>query len=372
MIRFFLLFSIVIAFASCDSKSKQNNNNIDTINISNVEVIDSYAIDYLLKDSIRAIALETNDDFVIGEISHIKYHNEEILICDKMSEAVYLYDANTGKAITKIHYPGRGPEEYIEIADADIYNDMVIIFDYVGSKLLIYSKEGEFIKAISTQDIWGEEILVINNVLYVINPDSETNIGFYHFFKLNNDDTFTPISNFNERDYGWGIDRFSCSNNSDLLFVLPPSDTIMLLGKNGAIPAYKVDFGRLKFSDDILEGNSLDVLKLARDSEQTKGIEAIYQLGNNIAFKYTNSTDNFYAIYNPKDSGIVISKRLFAHEVEIDNTLRTTNGVLLFYYPAYNMTDYFPNSSNKPESFISLAKQVDKEANPVVFIGEFK
>ena len=312
MYKFYILLLLTSITFSCSSSTSKNEK-IDIIDVSNINIVEKYDIESLLEDTIQAIALEISDEFVIGEISHIKYSDDRILICDKMSEAVYLYDANTGKAMTKIYSPGRGPEEYLEMADVDMYNNMIVIFDYVGRKLLFYTKEGDFIKTISTNDIWGEEILVSNNNLYIINPDSETNMGFYHFFKLNNDDTFTPILNFNEREYGWGIDRFSCANNSNILFVLPPSDTIMMLGKNGADPIYKVHFGEQKISEETLKGDALDVLKFARNSTQTKGLDAIYQFGDDIAFKYSNSVDDFYAIYNTKNNDIIIVIYIFTH-----------------------------------------------------------
>ena len=65
------------------------------------------------------IPLETTEESIIGEINKLEIVHDTLYILDEDQNMIFLFD-KTGKYITRIDDVGRGPQEYLGIADFHI------------------------------------------------------------------------------------------------------------------------------------------------------------------------------------------------------------------------------------------------------------
>jgi hypothetical protein len=100
-------------------------------------------------DSVGFIRLETTEECLINNINSVFFIDEEIVIVDKMSGKILVFD-NNGSYIRKIANRGRGPGEYLDITSCnyDSEKQMLSIYDDHNHKLLLYSIQNNFIKEI--------------------------------------------------------------------------------------------------------------------------------------------------------------------------------------------------------------------------------
>ena len=89
--------------------------------------------------AITFIPLETNDDFVIGNIRKILKVDNFYYVLDSQTKTIFIYD-ETGKAHKKICSTGHGPKEYISIDDF-IVNENHIILLCIPCKLIYINKK---------------------------------------------------------------------------------------------------------------------------------------------------------------------------------------------------------------------------------------
>src|SRR5690606_4223667 len=99
-----------------------------------------------LFDSVSIIPLETNERCLIGKIDKVLYHNNMILILDKIvAKSVFMFDKHGG-FVRKIGKIGRGPGEYISPTEMVInpYADEILIYDNAKAVIMAYGWDGEF------------------------------------------------------------------------------------------------------------------------------------------------------------------------------------------------------------------------------------
>ena len=111
-----------------------------TININDAQTMNYQP----LLDSINYIPLETTDQSLIGNIGKIYITPSNILIFDSKQTAILLFDKE-GKFIRKIGQKGRGPEEYL------FFNE--IVFDKKTE--IIYAHERYLNKMFKYNLKWG-------------------------------------------------------------------------------------------------------------------------------------------------------------------------------------------------------------------------
>ena len=116
-------------------------------------------------DQYRFIPLETNDNTLLGRISKIVEYKDKFYIATDRKR-ILAFNAD-GSFSHRIDRPGRGPQEYTELADFDISNDRIFLLDH--RKVLIYTLTGEFIKRIDLScntlnlQVVGSDLLIRSN-----------------------------------------------------------------------------------------------------------------------------------------------------------------------------------------------------------------
>ena len=108
--------------------------------------IPGYPLDSLV-DDVKFVRLQTDDNYLIGNINQFICTGERIFIMDReIANAVYCFDMQ-GRFLTQYGSTGDGPYEYIRLCNMALSTDKkrLIIADWAG-KLLYYDFAGNVVK----------------------------------------------------------------------------------------------------------------------------------------------------------------------------------------------------------------------------------
>ncbi|MBE0674341.1 MAG: 6-bladed beta-propeller [Bacteroidales bacterium] len=105
--------------------------------LSNVKLSEIGAIE------IKYIPLKTTSRSVISQINNIIFCNSYFLTYDYTSVNMFNYD---GSFVTEVGIKGRGPNEYLGVADVDLNPENESIYIASGEKFLVYTKNGGFLR----------------------------------------------------------------------------------------------------------------------------------------------------------------------------------------------------------------------------------
>lgn len=98
-------------------------------------------------EKVDFVRLETTDDCIVGNISHLFFFDDKIIVADQLtSQSIFVFDIN-GKFLNRISHLGNGPHEYLDITDVDVTpSGLIVIKDNVKDKLLFFEPNGKFVK----------------------------------------------------------------------------------------------------------------------------------------------------------------------------------------------------------------------------------
>lgn len=180
-----ICFDIVLA--SCDNTEGPDHglnisfeiNLDDPINLKFSEVFDTCLI----------IPLQTNKDFIVGDIDQIIYKNNQLIILDRSkSKSIFIFDQD-GRFKNKINKVGKGPGQYIfpKKIEYDTAKNVLLVYDSRHSKLILYTLGGKFIQeSIMPRDQRIRDMLIYDGRMYISREDPRNGMGLV---RLNDDYT---------------------------------------------------------------------------------------------------------------------------------------------------------------------------------------
>lgn len=168
VIKCFVLLSVLLLSPSCTDRYgslipegaesvnaflNESDNSVATFNYSD------------LLDSVRYIALETNNECVMGMYGDVYYINDTLYISDYQS--IFMFDKD-GNYLRKIAKRGRGHGEYLQLGHFDVNrkNGEIYVHDYGKDMILVYSHEGEFMRSFPIQVVRDFAVTESGNFLF--------------------------------------------------------------------------------------------------------------------------------------------------------------------------------------------------------------
>ncbi len=235
------LGSIVISCSQKESVSNQLNCEIKDWNYS----------DYFYIDTI--IQLETLDKCLISQIGEIQIFNNRIYILDKKSKRVYLFDSN-GRYLNHISAVGKGPNEYLSLADMEVNNDGLFLLSWQADcKLMHYDHHLNFIEEspfpvnCQTFKYYDDGCFCYN--ANICNTKALTNYNLLFFDKSFKQkwQKMPFVKSYCGRTRCFGIsgfnNQFSISHYGKLMFYEPYSNKVSYLSKNGIDSTISINYG---------------------------------------------------------------------------------------------------------------------------------
>ena len=102
-------------------------------------------------ESVRAIHLETNPDCLISEIDRIISDEEHLYVLDRRQAVIYVFDKD-GRYVSKVERKGRSGNEYVTIADIEVFDGDIYVLDDVSQKMVRYDIYGTALQIIRLND----------------------------------------------------------------------------------------------------------------------------------------------------------------------------------------------------------------------------
>lgn len=92
---------------------------------------------------VECIPLSTNDTSLIADIDKVLYQNETFYVFDKVGKKILLFDRQ-GNFLKSIHKIGQGPGEYTEPCDMDIDDEgNIYLSDWATQSIIVYKNGDE-------------------------------------------------------------------------------------------------------------------------------------------------------------------------------------------------------------------------------------
>lgn len=150
-----------IFFSSCNIPKETNDASV--IISVNSQTSDRKIKMSELYSALEYIKLETTPESLIAQVSKIIPLDTQLLIVDKESSKILLFDVN-GKFMRTIGSKGVGAGEFIEIEDVavDKKGEEIFVLEHSGKRILIYDLKGNFANDIKT-DFIAHEIEYLGN-----------------------------------------------------------------------------------------------------------------------------------------------------------------------------------------------------------------
>ncbi|NVJ64738.1 MAG: 6-bladed beta-propeller [Flavobacteriaceae bacterium] len=218
-------------------------------------------------DEVKYVSLEETDSSLIGNIGHIVFDDDKIIVSDVGTQSVLLF-TEKGQFLTRIQKRGDGPGEYNRLNNIAVDTALKRIIIGSDYKFLWFDYNGNFIKELKTTYAGANEFEVIDSQtlviytyfgnlddkrekydIYYIKDDGSVSSKFIEVFpkKINSKSMIGLFSNFS---------RVGLSN--ELLLTREYSNQILSLNSAGIHSKYKLDFGAGNLPEDYVEKSLTD------------------------------------------------------------------------------------------------------------------
>ncbi len=344
MNNFFKLAScmLLVVLGSCSS----NTSPMDTPRISvDVEAINNNLgdADIIHPQGIhRLLKLETSKECLLGEISNIMLRDDRLFIVDNLTQSILVFNTD-GVFEYKINKCGRAQNEYAELTDAYITSDNVYILDNAGCKIVIYDLEGVFVRSIDISSVWGNNIFVQGDDIFLVNKWSETSSGYYRLFVLNkNGEVKDKMLPFEQDDCGrYFSSERACAAFHDGAVVCYPSDNMIyaLNAKGKCRPYLYVDFGKQTMPEQYATIDLIEGMKQGIAAKYIWGIDRLSSSSRYIFISYRYKSKKYNTIYDCKTGShydVELMKIKDLYNLSLDNYYLTQD-----YIVAYHRADMF-------------------------------
>lgn len=133
------IFTLIILFTFLHCQEKEESGIfVDLDTQTTISLLDIFS-------DIEIIPLETTDKSLINNITKVISLGDKYYIFDKKQNKIFLFDQD-GRFLNEINDIGSGPEEYIDISDFDINDQIITLLAPLNRALYNYNMSGTFIK----------------------------------------------------------------------------------------------------------------------------------------------------------------------------------------------------------------------------------
>jgi len=213
-------------------------------------------------DSLWYVILDSKKESMFGEMSKIIVNDKYILIADySISKAVFIFDLN-GKFINKISKLGKGPFEYMRIADVCYWaqTNTIFIFDGDNRKIIEYDITGKPLREIALT-FWARNMAILdyNNFVFYAGFRENEHLK-YNLIYVNNKGEIIkkgfPIDSRLPTEYAKN-NPFNYLGNQ-LCFAPDYDRNSYNVDQDAVSYRYKIDFLRKNIPDDFYYNKTSD------------------------------------------------------------------------------------------------------------------
>lgn len=295
--KYWFLPMLFLLLSTCSNNNKSSRDTLTRARVGNSTLIQLGEIEQSVKfneltDSIQYVVLQSidNGSTFIGDIDKIIYHNDRFYVLDtRLAKGLFCFSA-TGVHLFSINGRGNGPGEFIKIADFDIREGFIHLYDEGNGRLSIFDLEGTYLKTgpkFSAYGILPDCFSMFKNS-YVLHNKNDCNDAGCNTIQIVDFDAGligqgvnnSHLSGFSI-DFGTPIAR----NGNEIVFTQTLNDSIYIMSEDHSIEVpYVVDFGKYKLSpkekNEVIN-NPMQIATFISESFKTTG------------FAYVNVNEDF-------------------------------------------------------------------------------
>lgn len=410
----FPFYILIFLFTSCAGGSKNGNPQLPIGNISHLVPNDSILIidldnaykrklcflSSLMKD-VQIIPLECNDNNLIGRISKIAVHDEQLFVLDKsFANSLFIFNKN-GSFVRKTGNSGKGPGEYVDISDftIDRLNNIVYILDSHSQRISRFSAStGEYISSVRIKNdfIRSYRIQLVGNKMYAdaFMPSGFTRQSFLlREINMENGEQELFWMSSSQYNKGWNElyfnkqNEFVQDNDVTAKYCQTFMDTVVLITSTGVTPYMAIQSKDLLTNKDLERSSGKPANERFNSlliGNKILGINNLLEFGNYIYFEFMRGNAVYTVLYDKKQRDICVADAL------IDDLVYTkdpVNTILPHFYYSDNKGIYGILQLHEFERFHELADKgylsaymtkmydnlkISENSNPIVFYYEYK
>jgi len=248
----------------------------------------------------RLVFLETNEECLIGSVDKTLAVGKKVFILSSIGydRKLLVFSIESGEFLVSIGKKGKGPGEYLNLADFDVFDNKVYLLDGDGKTIHIYNLSDEHIRSIRL-DIFPRSLLVLEEDLIALDmlPYGTNDKERYGVIWVNSDGKIVKKSEMlskSEHEVG-RIHSLVRSLNGGL-YSRTLTDSLKLFSATGEIQSCFIDFKAFAVQHkDIKERNFRDVSANRNWITDLKGKLKAYYLNSYLA---TKSILSFSFIFN--------------------------------------------------------------------------
>lgn len=317
-------------------------------------------------DSIFYVPLETNDSSIFKDIDKlcIDTHGNIFVLDIGGVNAVYMFGKG-GEFKRRIGRIGRGPGEYNEISDLNLYNDTIIeIYDSGQDKIIQYDTAGK----------------VVNEIYKLY----KGNAHFFHvgdtlvFYRSNGKDAFNLNVIINDKEYSYlkqeyleirSKGSYFYTDDDHVYFTDNYNDTLYTIRNGGVYPYLNINFKSNKLPEKI------------RIVEQANQGNYCFDIGNFkftsrfVVFSFSYRMDNICAFYDRKDEKMLLSLTI-RNDIDgiplliYENTPNSKDKIVTYLKASIFLRTC--ESGEMSESAKNLKSEIHEDSNPIVVFAYTK
>jgi hypothetical protein len=408
-VNFYLVIYFILA--SCTSSTKnenqENSKELATLNANkDIIVIDIdnankenvlYLSDYF--KNVHPVALENNEEALIGRVNKIAALNEFIIILDKsISKNLFIFDKD-GKFIRKIGRIGNAPGEFVDISDftIDSGNNIIYLLDSHSQRINWYEiSSGKFINSIRIKNnyVRSYHIQYIAGKMYAdaYFPKESENNFLLRTLNLTTGEQESCWMSKSIYNKGWNelyFDRSDIfiSNNSPIVkFNQTFMDMVVSIAPEGVSPYLTIQSRDLLTKQELQATAGIEADKRMASLMQVNKIQGIrhyLEFGKYIYIEYKQKNSIYSVLYNTEIGKTQIAKAFIDDLVYSKDIVQTI--IPKFYYADSDKV-YGVLQTHEINRFLQLAKDgylsneisankklinLTRDSNPIIFFYEY-
>ncbi len=358
-------FILLLSFTCCKDKKTDSDTIIIDPKKAEAEVED-------IIDGYYFVTLEAREENIIADIDKIEITDNRFDILDKKKEEINIFDKQ-GFYISQIAKKGRGPEEYLDIADFTISDNFIYILSRSGRNIIKYTQAGEFVKSYKLDD-WYDFFYINGQDLYLYSNYSNNKLYNIITASINEDEVsflneFLPFPR--NQSFSFQQSPFNKTGDNELLISQQYSYDIYNLNKENIFEEYRFEF---LTKDEIPQDfEKEDFLKLYLDFAHKSVVTRISHINKSNDFIYIIYTFEYlnHLTKVDKTRAKVETLKLEFNDIYpfvFTSPLMFHNDYLVGYIHAVNALMF----NEKFESDKNTDGLLKPEDNPVLFFHKLK
>lgn len=310
MKRHFAVALIVI----CCSCVRQNHEETKLLDVP----IEDVPLSMMIECRSGIVPLETNDSCLIGSIGKCLITDRRLFITDNQSLRILSFSLDNGQYMGEVSNYGRGPGEYIDIADIAADDSILYVLSSLGKKIIRYSFDGSFLGEFDTHSEPFFKIAYSQKKLYL--SSEQSNQSGYDYLIMDADSGQILQRVYRFKEYNGHL--FPSANSfvgrvgEELLLSRIYDGSLYCLINDGLDPKFSLQYSDYK----VITSSEIKGRTVGQITEKYKS-EPMFCF-----YRYASYTGSRYYLVAQLKNGAWVNEHFLAVDLKTEEVFRHTLG----------------------------------------------